>query len=103
MRSHGWSGKPPADAAEARERILAATRTRLTAAGTTSISEIADDLGVTRQTVYRHFPTTEDLLDAASLDAANDLQEQLIAHVRRPPRRLRRRGRCRDRSRRVRL
>ncbi len=81
MRSHGWSGKPPADAAEARERILAATRTRLTAAGTTSISEIADDLGVTRQTVYRHFPTTDDLLDAASLDAANDLQEQLIAHV----------------------
>lgn len=81
MRSHGWGGQPPADAAEARRRILTATRTRLTTAGTTNISEIADDLGVTRQTVYRHFSTTEELLDGASLDAANDLQEQLISHV----------------------
>ena len=81
MRSHGWSGQPPADADEARRRILDATRTRLSSTGTTSISEIADVLGVTRQTVYRHFPTTEDLLNAASLDAAGDLEKQLIAHV----------------------
>ena len=81
MRSHGWSGKPPSDAAEARKRILTAARERMAAAGTTSISEVADDLGVTRQTVYRHFPTTEDLLNAASLDAAGDLEKQLIAHV----------------------
>lgn len=81
MRSHGWSGQPPADAGEARQRILTAARARMTAAGTTSISEIADDLGVTRQTVYRHFPTTEDLLNAASLDAAADLERQLVTHV----------------------
>jgi AcrR family transcriptional regulator len=81
MRSHGWGGQPPTDAAEARSRILAATRSRLTETGTTSTAEIADALGVTRQTVYRYFPTTEDLLNAASLDAANDLQEQLITHV----------------------
>src|SRR5215203_1409064 len=81
MRSHGWSGQAPADSAEARRRILTATRDRLTAAGTTNISEVADDLGVTRQTVYRHFPTTDDLLNAASLDAAGDLEKQLIAHV----------------------
>ena len=81
MRAHGWSGQPPADAAEARQRILTAARTRMAAAGTTSISEVADDLGVTRQTVYRHFPTTEDLLNAASLEAAGDLEKGLIAHV----------------------
>ncbi len=81
MRSHGWGGRPPADSAEARSRILAATRTRLSAAGTTNTSEIADDLGVTRQTIYRYFPTTDDLLDGASLDAANDLQEHLLSHV----------------------
>jgi AcrR family transcriptional regulator len=81
MRSHGWSGQPPADAAEARQRILTAARSRMATAGTTSISEVADDLGVTRQTVYRHFPTTEDLLNAASLDAAGDLERQLITHV----------------------
>src|SRR5688500_9236048 len=81
MRSHGWGGQPPADADEARARILAATRSRLTAAGSTSTSEIADILGVTRQTVYRYFPTTEDLLDAAAMDAVADLQDQLVQHV----------------------
>ena len=81
MRSHGWGGQPPADADEARRRILGATRARLTTTGTTSTAEIADALGVTRQTIYRYFPTTEDLLDAASMDAAGDLQEQLISHV----------------------
>jgi AcrR family transcriptional regulator len=82
MRSHGWGGHPPVDADEARTRILTATRARLTAAGTTSTSEIADVLGVTRQTVYRYFPTTEDLLDAAAMDAVVELQDQLVKHVR---------------------
>jgi AcrR family transcriptional regulator len=71
-----------ANAQEARARILAATRTRLADAGGTNISEVADDLGVTRQTVYRYFPTTEDLVDAAALDAIADLTGQLGAHVR---------------------
>jgi AcrR family transcriptional regulator len=81
MRSHGWGGRPPADADEARARIISATRARLTAAGTTSTSEIADVLGVTRQTVYRYFPTTEDLLDAAAMDAVVELESDLVEHV----------------------
>jgi AcrR family transcriptional regulator len=81
MRSHGWGGEPPADAKEARARILAATRARLTTAGTTSTSEIAQVLGVTRQTVYRYYPTTEDLLNAAAMDAVVELQDQLVKHV----------------------
>jgi AcrR family transcriptional regulator len=81
MRSHGWSGRPPADADEARARILAATRDRLTAVGTTSTSEIAELLGVTRQTVYRYFPTTEDLLDAAAMDAVVELESDLVEHA----------------------
>ena len=81
VRSHGWSGRPPADADEARERILSATRSRLTAAGTTSTSEIAELLGITRQTVYRYYPTTEDLLDAAAMDAVSDLQDQVVKHA----------------------
>ena len=81
MRSHGWGGQPPADSDEARRRILSATRARLTAAGTTSTSDIAELLGVTRQTVYRYFPTTEDLLNAAAMDAVGELQEQLVQHV----------------------
>ena len=81
MRSHGWGGRPPADSGEARARIISATRARLTAAGTTSTSEIADVLGVTRQTVYRYFPTTEDLLDAAAMDAVVELESDLVEHV----------------------
>lgn len=81
MRSHGWSGRPPVDTDEARARILTATRARLTDSGTTSTSEIADVLGVTRQTVYRYYPTTEDLLNAAAMDAVVDLQDQLVQHV----------------------
>ncbi len=81
MRSHGWGGRPPADADEARARILAATRARLSESGTTSTSEIAEILGVTRQTVYRYFPTTDELIDAAAMDAVAELVGQLVAHV----------------------
>lgn len=83
MRSHGWGGHPPADAVEARARIIAATRERLTETGTTSTSEVAEILGVTRQTVYRYFPTTDDLVDAAAMDAVGELVGQLIDHVQR--------------------
>lgn len=82
MRAHGWAGNPPADADEARARILTATRERLAESGTTSTAEIAERVGVTRQTVYRYFPTTEDLLNAAALDAVAALTAGLVDHVR---------------------
>jgi AcrR family transcriptional regulator len=81
MRRHGWGGHPPQDEADARARILQTTRIRLAESGTTSTSEIADLLGVTRQTVYRYYPTTEDLLNAAAMDAVTELQQALVKHV----------------------
>jgi AcrR family transcriptional regulator len=81
VRRHGWGGDPPRDEASARARILQTTRTRLAETGTTSTSEVADLLGVTRQTVYRYYPTTEDLLNAAAMDAVTELQQDLIKHV----------------------
>jgi len=81
MRTHGWGGHPPRDDAEARDRILRATLARLAEAGTTSTSEVAELLGVTRQTVYRYFATTEELLNAAAMDAVADLQADLVKHV----------------------
>jgi AcrR family transcriptional regulator len=83
MRTHGWGGDPPRDDDDARRRILTATRSRLAEPGTTSTSEVATLLGVTRQTIYRYYPTTEDLLNAAALDAVTELQDQLVEHVRR--------------------
>jgi AcrR family transcriptional regulator len=42
---------------------------------------VARTLGVTRQTVYRYFPSTDALLVAAAVQAADDFQERLAAHV----------------------
>lgn len=81
MRSHGWNGQPPADANAARSRIIAAARARLTEVGSTSTSEVAELLGVTRQTVYRYYPTTQDLLNAAAMDAVAELESLLVKHV----------------------
>lgn len=81
MRSHGWSGQPPANSEEARARILATTRARLSEVGTTSTAEVASLLGITRQTLYRYFPSTEDLLNAAAMDAIAELEGQLVKHV----------------------
>jgi AcrR family transcriptional regulator len=83
MRTHGWGGNPPRDDADARRRILTATRSCLAEAGSTGTSEVAGILGVTRQTIYRYYPTTEELLNAAALDAVAELEEQLVEHVRR--------------------
>ena len=49
-----------------RERILAGVRTIFEARPDTSISfdELAEVSGVNRRTIFRHFPTKEDLLDA---------------------------------------
>ena len=83
MRTHGWGGDQPRDDDDARRRILTATRSRLAEPGNTSTSDVANLLGVTRQTIYRYYPTTEDLLNAAALDAVAELQDQLVEHVRR--------------------
>lgn len=85
VRTRGWGGAPPRDEAEARRRILSATRDLLSLRshdGSTNTSEVAAAVGVTRQTVYRYYPTTEDLLNAASLDAVSDLTADLVRHVR---------------------
>ena len=56
------------DVAETRRRIVAATVTLHEEVGlaATSISAIAETAGVTRLTVYRHFPETSDLFFACS-------------------------------------
>ena len=81
MRTHGWAGALPRDEDQARERILTATRRFMSAGETPGIAEVARAIGISRQTVYRYFGTTEELLDAASLAAVADLVEQLSAHV----------------------
>ncbi|HEY0535146.1 MAG TPA: helix-turn-helix domain-containing protein [Actinoplanes sp.] len=53
------------DAADNRARLLAAARQRMVPGVTVSSREIARAAGVSVATLYRHFPTREDLLAAA--------------------------------------
>ena len=47
----------------------------------TGLADVAAQLGVTRQTVYRYFPTTEELFRATGAVAAEEFTERVVAHV----------------------
>ncbi|MTE16152.1 TetR/AcrR family transcriptional regulator [Nocardia aurantiaca] len=82
MRTHGWSGAAPADDAEAVERIVAAARRAIDRSGDEfSIAEVARDLGVTRQTVYRYFPSVEALLTATAVAQTEHFLNVLAEHL----------------------
>jgi len=82
VRTHGWGGSPPATDDEAIGRIVAATRACIDRKGSaTSISDVAAALHVTRQTVYRYFAGTDDLLQATALDAAGEFVRRLAGRV----------------------
>lgn len=81
MRRHGWSGDIPADDDEAVARIIDAARDAIDDHGTVSVSEVAQTLGVTRQTVYRYFPTQEALLGATALSAVEGFLDRLATHL----------------------
>ena len=82
MRTHGWSGSAPATDDEAVARILAAAGKAIDERGAdVGIADVARTLGVTRQTVYRYFPSTDALLVAAATHAASDFLERVAAHL----------------------
>jgi AcrR family transcriptional regulator len=82
VRTHGWSGSAPATDEEAIARILDAAGKAIDAKGADlSIADVARTLGVTRQTVYRYFPSTESLLVAAAVHAATDFLDRLATHL----------------------
>lgn len=82
MRTHGWSGSAPASDEEAVVRILAAAGKAIDQHGADiSIAHVARTLGVTRQTVYRYFPSTEALLVEAAVHAAADFRDRLADHL----------------------
>ncbi len=83
MGHHGWQGDPPRTEELARERILdAATRCieRMGVRGTT-LSRVAEEVGVTRQTVYRYFPSLADLLYAVAETGAADFIDRMQRHL----------------------
>ncbi len=82
MRSHGWSGDTPSSDDEAIERILDAAEAIVAARGSAvRIADVARSLGVTRQTVYRYFPSSEALLLTTAMRSADGFLDRLAAHL----------------------
>ena len=81
MRRHGWSGDIPADDEEAVARIIGTARATIDNRGTVSISEVAQTLGITRQTVYRYFPTQEALLTATAVSSVAAFLDRLAGQL----------------------
>ncbi|MBF6171923.1 TetR/AcrR family transcriptional regulator [Nocardia blacklockiae] len=82
-RRPAWNGSPPRDDADARARIIDAAMRCIDrrGAGRTTLSDVAADLGVIRQTVYRHFPSTEDLFEAVGHAAVDNYLDHLLDHL----------------------
>jgi AcrR family transcriptional regulator len=85
VRRHGWGGSPPADEIEARQRIIEAAMRCVDQQGARrfTLAHVASDLGVIRQTVYRYFSSTDDLLSAVGQVAVEDFLDELVEHLRR--------------------
>jgi AcrR family transcriptional regulator len=68
MGRKGWAGSPPADDEEARKRIIDTTlrMTDRRGAAQTTVTDVADALGISRRTVYNYFGSTEELFTAAA-------------------------------------
>jgi len=82
VRTHGWAGNPPHNDDEAVRRILDAARACIDRDGAEiGIVDIARQLGVTRQTVYRYYRTTDDLLVATAIDATAAFLDSIETHL----------------------
>lgn len=79
----GWQGNPPRDDDDARERIVEAAMACIERSGPqkTGLSDVAAELGVTRQTVYRHYKSTDELLLAVGQAGAGDFLDRLAARI----------------------
>lgn len=83
MGNHGWGGRPPATDEEARQRIVDAAARCIDRHGVakTTLSDVAADLGVTRQTVYRHGGSMNEIVSQVAAQGAAAFVDRLVAHL----------------------
>lgn len=83
MGYHGWGGKPPATDEDAKQRIIDAASVCIDRHGPAKVtlSDVAAEVGVTRQTVYRHIGGMSDILSAVAIQGAADFVERMVAHL----------------------
>jgi AcrR family transcriptional regulator len=83
MGHHGWQGNPPGGEDEAHRRIVEAATACIDRFGLakTSLSNVATEAGVTRQTVYRYFPSLADILRAVAMAGVEEFAERMERHL----------------------
>jgi AcrR family transcriptional regulator len=82
-KRRGWGGDPPSTDEEAARRIVAAAVDLIAETGSAiTIADVAESLGVIRQTVYRYFPTADQLMREAAIASVDGFLDRLAAHVR---------------------
>jgi AcrR family transcriptional regulator len=81
-RRRGWDGHPPLTDEDASQRIVATAVRLIAESGSdVSIAEVAESVGVIRQTVYRYFPTAEALMHAAAVASVDGFLDRLAETV----------------------
>jgi len=79
-----WAGRPPADDAEATQRIRDAARRCIDRNGVNvRIAEVARELGVSRPTIYRHYASGRAVLLAVALESIEPLRARVASIHRR--------------------
>jgi AcrR family transcriptional regulator len=83
MGYHGWNGNPPRTEDEARARIVAAAAACVEQFGPvkTTLSDVAAELGVTRQTVYRYYANLAELFGAVAQAGLDDFVQRMERHL----------------------
>jgi AcrR family transcriptional regulator len=83
MGHHGWNGNPPRTEDEARRRIVTAAAACVERFGPakTTLSDVASELGVTRQTVYRYYVNLGELLSAVAQAGLADFVQRMEQHL----------------------
>ncbi len=83
MGHHGWQGNPPRTEEEARARIIEAAETCVEKFGPakTTLSDVASELGVTRQTVYRYYANLAELFAAVAQTGLADFVSRMQQHL----------------------
>ncbi|MBU3062307.1 TetR/AcrR family transcriptional regulator [Nocardia sp. NEAU-G5] len=81
-RRRGWGGSPPGSDEEASSRIVSAAVDLIGRTGSEiSIADVAESLGVIRQTVYRYFPSADALMRAAAIASVDGFLDRLTQQV----------------------
>lgn len=82
-RRRGWGGNPPRSDDEAAQRIVATAVDLVAETGSAvRLADVANSLGVIRQTVYRYFPSADALMHAVAIASVDDFLDRLAQHVR---------------------